>query len=128
VGNINYAAMAAAVATTVTVNTAIAAKKCDIKGTFTDTLGSSGKFTSEKKGTGSNSAACPDPYKLKVTDLTQSVLDFSGTTKDKSCGSLTGTFTFVGGCTTAEGTLTVQGLGSFGDAHARWQSQLPRAG
>ncbi len=113
--NMNYAAIAAAVATVVPANTATAAKKCDIVGSFTDTLGSTGKFTSEKKGTVTNTEVCADPYSLKVTKLSETVLDISGTTKDKSCGSLTGTFSFVGGCSTAAGTVTIQGLGSIGD-------------
>jgi hypothetical protein len=104
----------AAVAMACTSGHALAAKKCDIIGTFTDSLGSSGKFTTEKKGTVSNSAICANPYSLKVTKLTTKIIDVKGTAK--SCGALTGNFTFQnGGCTTASGTVTIQGLGSLAD-------------
>ena len=46
---------------------AFAAKKCNIVGSFTDSLGSSGKFLTEHKGIVSNSAICAKPYNLTVT-------------------------------------------------------------
>jgi len=108
--------MAAAFATAVAAAPALAAKKCDIVGTFKDSLGSTGKFTTEKKGTVSNTAICAQPYSLTVTKLTDVVIDVKGKSKDKSCGALTGDFTFQdGGCTSAAGTVTIEGLGSFND-------------
>jgi hypothetical protein len=109
-------AFAAAVATAVSVTPALAAKQCDIVGKFTDSLGSSGKFTSEKKGEVSNAAICSATYKLTVTKLTETVIDVKGKTKGNVCGALKGDFTFQdGGCTSAAGTVTIQGLGSFPD-------------
>jgi hypothetical protein len=114
--DVNHVAMAAAVVTAISATPALAAKKCDIIGTFTDTLGSKGKFVSEKKGTVSNSVICAQPYKLTVTKLNEAVVDVKGTSKDNSCGALTGDFAFQnGGCTSAAGTVTIQGLGSFND-------------
>jgi hypothetical protein len=112
----SHVAMAAAVVTAISTTPALAAKKCDIVGTFKDSLGSTGKFTSEKKGTVSNTAICAQPYKLTVTKLNETVIDVKGTSKDKNCGALTGDFAFQdGGGTSAAGTVTIQGLGSFND-------------
>ena len=99
---------------------AFAAKKCNIVGSFTDSLGSSGKFLTEHKGIVSNSAICAKPYNLTVTTLTQTVIDIKGASKDKSCGALTGNFTFNnGGCNSASGTITIAGLGTFNDTVTR---------
>ncbi len=96
------------------MGSASAAKKCNIVGTFTDTLGSMGQFTSEKAGTATNAVACSTTYKLTVTKLSNTVLDIKG--KAKKCGALTGDFTFdAGSCTTASGSLIVKGLGTFND-------------
>jgi hypothetical protein len=112
----NQAALAAAALLTLSAGSADAAKKCNIVGTFTDTLGSTGTFKTEKKGTVSNANICPSPYSLTVTTLTKKVIDVSGTSKDKSCGALTGDFTFDnGGCVSASGTVTIAGLGSLPD-------------
>lgn len=114
--NLNIAAAAAAAVVAVGAGTASAAPKCNIVGTFTDSLGSSGKFTSEKKGTVSNPNICPAPYKLTVTTLTKTVIDVTGKSANKTCGALTGNFTFNnGGCTSASGTVTIAGLGSLAD-------------
>ena len=99
---------------------ALAAKQCNIVGKFTDSLGSSGKFTSETKGTVSNSAICPSAYKLTVTKLTETIIDLKGKSTDKSCGALSGKFTFNnGGCQSATGTITIAGLGTFDDTVTR---------
>ncbi len=114
--NTNLAVAAAAAVVAVSIGTASAATKCNIVGTFTDSLGSSGKFTSEKKGTVSNASICPAPYALTVTKLTNKVVDVKGTSTDKACGALTGDFKFNnGGCTSASGTVTIAGLGSLAD-------------
>ena len=99
---------------------AFAAKKCNIVGSFTDSLGSSGKFVSEHKGIVSNSAICAKPYNLTVTTLTETAIDIKGASKDKSCGALSGSFTFNnGGCQSASGTITIAGLGTFNDTVTR---------
>jgi phospholipase/lecithinase/hemolysin len=115
--NAKYAVMAASVATAMTATTAAdAAKKCNIVGTFTDSLGSTGQFYTEKKGEVSNTAICSATYTLKVTTLTKTVIDVSGKTKGNVCGALTGDFTFNnGGCDSASGTVTIVGLGAFAD-------------
>jgi hypothetical protein len=113
---IKQAALAAALIVAAGTGTASAAKKCNIVGTFTDSLGSTGKFTSEKKGTVSNSLICADTYALTVTKLTETIIDISGKVKGGSCGALTGSFTFQnGGCDSAAGTVTIQGVGTFND-------------
>jgi hypothetical protein len=113
---VKHAAIAAALIIAAGTGTATAAKKCNIVGSFTDSLGSTGKFTSEKKGTVSNSLICADAYALTVTKLTETVIDISGKTKKNACGALTGSFTFQnGGCTSAAGTVTIQGVGTFDD-------------
>jgi hypothetical protein len=113
----HHVAIAAAVVMSMSAgNTALAAKKCDIVGKFTDSLGSTGAFKTEKKGTVSNAAICSAPYALKVTKLSKTIIDISGKSKDESCGALTGDFTFNdGGCTSASGTVTIAGLGSLPD-------------
>ena len=114
--NTNLAAAAAVAVVAVGVGTASAATKCNIVGTFTDSLGSTGKFTSETKGTVSNPNICPAPYKLTVTKLTNKVVDVKGKSSNSSCGALTGNFKFNnGGCTSASGTVTIAGLGSLAD-------------
>ena len=112
----NITAAAAVAVLSIGVGSASAATKCNIVGTFTDSLGSSGKFTSETKGTVSNANICPKPYALTVTKLTNKVVDVKGKSSDSSCGALTGDFTFNnGGCTSASGTVTIAGLGSLAD-------------
>ena len=114
----SYAAIAAGIAMSMAAGNALAAKKCNVVGAFTDSLGSSGQFTSEKKGSVSNSAICASTYALTITKLTSSVIDIKG--KAKSCGALTGSFTFNnGGCTSASGTITIVGFGTFNDTVTR---------
>jgi hypothetical protein len=120
--NVKYAAIAAAAMATAMTggNPASAASKCNIIGKFTDSLGSTGKFTSEKKGEVFNSAICSVKYKLTVTELTKTVVDVTGKTKGNVCGALTGDFTFNdGGCDSATGTVTIVGLGSLPDTITR---------
>ena len=119
---VKYAAVAAAaMATAMTAgNTATAAGKCNIVGKFTDSLGSTGKFRTEKKGEVFNSVICSVKYNLTVTELTKTVVDVKGKTKGNVCGALTGDFTFNnGGCDSASGTVTIVGLGSFPDTITR---------
>jgi formylmethanofuran dehydrogenase subunit C len=111
---------AAVVATVAGSGTAMAAGQCNIVGKFTDSLGSKGKFTSETKGTVDNTSICAKPYALTVTKLTEKVIDVTGKSADKSCGALKGDFKFQdGGCTSAAGTVTITGLGSFADTITR---------
>lgn len=124
--NATCAAIAAAAVMTFAASNAMAAKKCNIVGSFTDSLGSTGKFTSEKKGTVMNTAICPTAYKLTVTKLTTKIIDIKGTTK--ACGALTGAFTFAtGSCDSASGTVTIQGIGSFPDTITRSGADAHRA-
>ena len=124
----NLAAAAAAAVVAVSVGTASAATKCNIVGTFTDSLGSTGKFTSEKKGTVKNTNICSAAYALTVTKLTNKVVDVKGTSSNKSCGALTGNFTFNnGGCTSASGTVSIAGLGSLADTITKTGSIPARA-
>jgi hypothetical protein len=110
------AVVAAAIVMSMTAGNALAAKKCNIVGKFTDSLGSTGDFKTEKKGTVSNANVCPSPYALKVTKLSETVVDIAGKSTDKSCGALTGDFTFNnGGCDSASGTVTIAGIGSLPD-------------
>jgi hypothetical protein len=112
----HHAAIAAAVIMSMSTGTALAAKKCDIVGNFTDSLGSTGTFKTEKKGTVSNANVCSAPYALTVTKLSKTVVDIKGKSKNPSCGALTGDFTFNnGGCTSASGTVTIAGIGSLPD-------------
>ncbi len=104
----------AALAVMTNVGAALAASKCDIVGTFVDTLGSVGEFSSEKRGKATNDTACQTAYRLTVTKLTETVLNFKG--KAKQCPAINAKFTFVAGsCLVANGTLTVKGVGSFND-------------
>ncbi len=106
--NKNFAVAAAAAIVSVGVGTASAAPQCDIVGTFKDSLGSTGKFTSETKGTVINKEVCPTAYALTVTKLTHKVVDVTGKSKTATCGALKGDFTFNdGGCTSASGTITI---------------------
>jgi hypothetical protein len=116
-----HGAIAAALAMTMIAGAASAATKCNIVGSFTDSLGSKGKFTSETRGTVDNPNICPQAYALTVTKLTNKIIDVKGKPKGtSSCGALTGDFTFQnGGCTTASGTVTITGIGSFPDTITR---------
>jgi hypothetical protein len=117
---VKHAAIAAALMLAAGTGTAEAAKKCNIVGSFTDSLGSTGSFTSEKKGTVSNGLICAKTYALTVTKLTETIIDISGKVKGGSCGALTGSFTFQdGGCTSAAGSVTIQGFGTFDDTITR---------
>ena len=95
--------------------TAIAASKgCNLAGTYTDSLGSTIVFKNNKHGTANNPAICPSMYKLTVTTNTQTALDVKGTAK--GCGALTAVLVpNYPTCTSASGTVTIQGLGSFPD-------------
>jgi hypothetical protein len=120
--HMKHVVFATAAALALGTGAASAAKKCNIVGAFTDSLGSSGDFTSEKKGTVSNADICPDAYKLKVTKLTETVIDVKGKSKDKSCGALTGAFTFNdGGCDSATGSVTIVGIGTLPDTITKTQ-------
>ena len=93
---------------------ALAAKKCDIVGTYTDSLGSTIIFKTAKAGTASNSLICASTYKLKVTADTSKAIDVTG--KAKGCGALTADFVpNYPTCTSATGTVTIVGLGTFDD-------------
>ena len=105
---------------------ALASKKqCNIVGAFTDSLGSSGEFTSQTMGTVSNTAICPSTYKLTVTKLSTKVINIKG--KTTQCGNLVGKFKFQdGGCTTAKGTVTITGIGTFPDTVTRSGAEVAR--
>ena len=124
---LSHMATAATLALAFAGGNAMAAAKCNIVGTFTDTLGSTGKFVTEKKGTVTNKTVCPQSYNLTVTKLTNLVVDIKGKPKGtSSCGALTGSFMFQnGGCTTASGTVTIQGIGTLNDTITKTGSKVP---
>jgi hypothetical protein len=96
---------------------ALAAPKCDIVGTWADTYGTTIIFTSEKKGSLTNTTyLCPKSYAVKVSKVTKAVLDFTASTKDKSCTgfSVGGDFQ-DGGCTSVKGSITITGVGTLSD-------------
>jgi hypothetical protein len=96
-------------------NPALAKKsQCNIVGTWTDDYGATANFTSEKGGTATAAAICSGTYKVKVTDLTKTIFDLSG--KAKGCPSVTADLTFAqGSCTSASGTLTIEGQSPLND-------------
>jgi formylmethanofuran dehydrogenase subunit C len=96
---------------------AYAAKKCDVTGTWTDSLGTTLIMTTSKKGSATNTVACASAYKVKTTKLTPTIWDVKGTAK--GCPTVTTDMTFQGGCNMVSGTITVQGLGSFDDAFTK---------
>ena len=112
---ISYATVALTVGMTIAAGGALAKNKgCNLVGTYTDSLGSTIVFKTNKSGTANNPAICPSQYKLKVTTNTPTVLDVSG--KAKGCGNLTANLVpNYPTCTSATGTVTIQGLGSFPD-------------
>jgi hypothetical protein len=110
------------------VGGALAAPKCNIVGTWTDTLGTTVVFKSEKKGTLNNVSLCPKSYAVKVTKLTELVLDVTGSTKDKVCPtpfSVGGEFQ-NGGCTTVSGSITITGIGTLSDTFTKQSSPAVR--
>jgi hypothetical protein len=93
---------------------ALAAKACEIVGTYTDSLGSTIVFKTTKTGTAKNATICSSTYKLTVTKDTSKAIDADGTAK--GCGNLTAKFKpNYPTCTSATGTVTVTGLGTFND-------------
>ncbi len=103
---------------------ALAAKKCDIVGTYTDTLGSTIVFKTAKAGTATNRTICASTYKLKVTKDTSTAIDATGTAK--GCGALTADFTpNYPTCTSATGTVTITGLGTFNDTITKQSKSVP---
>jgi hypothetical protein len=103
---------------------ALAAPKCNIVGTWTDDLGTTVVFSSEKKGTLTNANLCPKAYAVKVTTLTKLVIDVTGSTKDKNCPtsfSVGGNFQ-NGGCTTVTGSITITGIGTLSDTLTKQSS------
>ncbi len=108
------AAAGITVAMSLAAGNALAAKSCNIVGTYTDTLGSTIVFKTLKAGTAKNAAICAATYKLKVTKNTQKAIDVTG--KAKGCGNLSADFVpNYPTCTTATGTVTITGLGTFND-------------
>jgi len=120
----SYAAAAWAVSLIATAGNAMAAKSCDIVGTYTDTLGSTIVFTTAKTGTAKNSLICASTYKLKVKKDTSKAIDVTG--KASGCGNLTGDFVpNYPTCTTATGTVKIVGLGSFNDTITKQSNVVP---
>ncbi len=110
----SYAAIALTLGMTLAAGDALAAKGCNIVGTYSDSLGSSIVFKTLKSGTAFNSAICASTYKLRVTKNTPTAIDTKG--KAKGCGNLTASFVpNYPTCTSATGTVTIVGLGTFND-------------
>ena len=106
--------------------TALAAKQCDIVGTYTDSLGSTIVFKTAKSGTAMNSAICANTYKLTVTKDTSKAIDTKG--KAAGCGKLTAKFKpDYPSCTSATGTVTIAGLGSFPDTITKQGEAIVRS-
>ncbi len=123
----NVTSMAAVVMTaglSLAANHALAAKKCDIVGTYTDSLGSTIVFKTAKAGTASNSLICASTYKLTVTKDTSKAIDATGTAK--GCGELTAAFVpNYPTCSSATGTVTITGLGTFDDTITKQSKSVP---
>ena len=110
----SYAAIALSLSMSLAAGNALAAKKCNIVGTYTDSLGSTIVFKTAKKGTAVNKNICASTYSLTVTKDTSKAIDANGTAK--GCGKLTSAFVpNYPTCTSATGTVTIQGLGTFND-------------
>jgi len=109
-----YAAAAITLSVSLAAGNALAAKKCNIVGTYSDSLGSTIVFKTAKVGTATNSAICKSTYSLRVTKDTSTAIDTTGTAK--GCGKLTAAFVpNYPTCTSASGTVTIAGLGTFND-------------
>ena len=110
----SYAAVALSLSMSLAAGNALAAAKCNIVGTYTDSLGSTIVFKTAKKGTAVNKNICASTYALTVTKDTSKAIDVTG--KAKGCGNLTGDFVpNYPTCTSATGTVTIQGLGTLND-------------
>ena len=121
----SYAAMALTLSMSLTAGNALAAKKCNIVGTYTDSLGSTIVFKTAKAGTAVNKDICQSTYSLKVTKDTSSAIDATG--KAKGCGNLTADFVpNYPTCTSATGTVTIQGLGTFNDTITKQKDDAVR--
>ena len=93
-----------------------AASGCKIIGTWTDLHSGTAHFKSNKLGSAIAPNLCSAHYVLKVTTLTSTSFDLSGTSKDASCPSFTAALTFKGtACTVAAGEVTVANKGSYHD-------------
>jgi hypothetical protein len=109
-----YVAAALTAGMTLAASDAMAAKRCNIVGTYTDTLGSTIVFKTAKVGTAKNANVCKSTYSLKVTADTSTAIDTTG--KAKGCGDLSAKFVpNYPTCTSATGTVTITGFGTFND-------------
>ncbi len=97
---------------------AFAAKKCNVVGTWTDTMyGYSFVMTTDKKGTAGANPECSDEAsKIVTTDLSSSVWDFN--IESKKCSVvITADFDFdAKSCTSASGTITIPNVGQLPDS------------
>jgi hypothetical protein len=120
-----FAAVALAAGMTLAATNSLAAvKRCNIVGTYTDSLGSTIIFKTIKSGTATNSLICKSTYKLKVTKDTSTAIDTTGVAK--GCGALTANFVpNYPTCTTATGTVTITGTGSFTDTITKKSAAVP---
>ena len=122
------AAVAMTAGMSLAASNALAAKSCDIVGTYTDDLGSTIVFNTTKAGTATNPNICPSTYALTVTKDTSKAIDTTG--KAKGCGHLTAKFKpNYPTCTSATGTVTIKGLGTFNrHDHQAEQSRAAASG
>jgi hypothetical protein len=118
---------ACAAAISVCSASAFAAKQCPIVGTWQDNLGTTATFTTQKAGTGTNANFCSGTYTIKVTKLTTKVFDLKGIPPSKACPAVSAKLKFVGGCTTASGTVNVKGIGNVSDTFNKTGNAIVRS-
>jgi hypothetical protein len=120
-----YAAIALTAGLSLAASNAWAAKACNIVGTYTDSVGSTIIFKTTKSGTAQNSVICASTYALTVKKDTSKAINVTG--KAKGCGALKADFVpNYPTCTSATGTVTITGFGSFNDTITK-QSDKVRA-
>ena len=123
--NTFVAAAALTAGVSLAASNAWAAKACDIVGTYTDSVGSTIVFKTTKTGTANNSLICASTYTLTVKKDSSKAINVTG--KAKGCGALKAAFVpNYPTCTSATGTVTVTGFGTFNDTITK-QSGAARA-
>jgi hypothetical protein len=110
--------LAIGLVTAVTVsNSALAAKQCNLVGSWVDSYSETFTMTSQKHGSAGSNPECSDEKAdITTTKITEKVWNLK--VHSKKCSVIiTGDYDFdAGSCTSATGTLTIPGVGQLADS------------
>jgi len=101
-------AVLAAVTLLLAAGPANAAHLCKLTGNYSDDYGSTTSITG-KKGSILNTLICSTAYTFKISGETQTGFNVAGKNKTKSCGTFSGSLTFMGSCDVFGGSVVIDG-------------------